>query len=72
MKCRYASLYAANLIQKLRDDGIYMRPLGNVIYVMCGPCTSPQVCSNILEKIYTRLKDLSEAKIEPLAQTNLV
>nr|GLL36163.1 bifunctional dethiobiotin synthetase/7,8-diamino-pelargonic acid aminotransferase, mitochondrial [Ipomoea trifida] len=68
----YASLYAANLIQKLRDDGIYMRPLGNVIYVMCGPCTSPQVCSNILEKIYTRLKDLSEAKTEPLAQTNLV
>nr|GME13234.1 bifunctional dethiobiotin synthetase/7,8-diamino-pelargonic acid aminotransferase, mitochondrial [Ipomoea batatas] len=38
----YASLYAANLIQKLRGDGIYMRPLGNVIYVMCGPCTSPQ------------------------------
>lgn len=56
--CRYASLYARSLLQKLREDGIYMRPLGNVIYLMCGPCTSPQSCSNLLNKVYTRLEEL--------------
>ncbi|XP_055823033.1 bifunctional dethiobiotin synthetase/7,8-diamino-pelargonic acid aminotransferase, mitochondrial [Solanum dulcamara] len=54
----YASLYARSLLQKLREDGIYMRPLGNVIYLMCGPCTSPQSCSNLLNKVYTRLEEL--------------
>lgn len=54
----YASLYARSLLQKLREDGIYMRPLGNVIYLMCGPCTSPQSCSILLNKVYTRLEEL--------------
>ncbi|KAG5593944.1 hypothetical protein H5410_035176 [Solanum commersonii] len=54
----YASLYARSLLQKLREDGIYMRPLGNVIYLMCGPCTSPQSCSNLLNKVYSRLEEL--------------
>ncbi|CAN4084271.1 unnamed protein product [Withania somnifera] len=54
----YASLYARSLLQKLRADGIYMRPLGNVIYLMCGPCTSPQSCSDLLNKVYTRLEEL--------------
>ncbi|OIS97356.1 PREDICTED: bifunctional dethiobiotin synthetase/7,8-diamino-pelargonic acid aminotransferase, mitochondrial [Nicotiana attenuata] len=54
----YASLYARSLIQKLREDGIYMRPLGNVIYLMCGPCTSPESCSNLLNKVYRRLEEL--------------
>ncbi|CAN4106517.1 unnamed protein product [Withania somnifera] len=47
----YASLYATSLLQKLREDGIFMRPLGNVIYLMCGPCTSPESCSNLLNKV---------------------
>ncbi|KAK6783709.1 hypothetical protein RDI58_017163 [Solanum bulbocastanum] len=54
----YASLYARSLLQKLREDGIYMRSLGNVIYLMCGPCTSPQSCSNLLNKVYSRLEEL--------------
>ncbi|ONK70535.1 uncharacterized protein A4U43_C05F34720 [Asparagus officinalis] len=54
----YASLYARSLIQKLRDDGVYMRPLGNVIYLMCGPCTSPHFCNQQLNKVYERICEL--------------
>ncbi|GMN52124.1 hypothetical protein TIFTF001_021281 [Ficus carica] len=46
----YASTYARSLLKKLREDGIYMRPLGNVIYLMCGPCTSSEVCFQVLTK----------------------
>lgn len=56
----YASVYASSLVQKLREDGIYMRPLGNVIYLMCGPCTSPQTCHHILEKLYRRLEEFGQ------------
>ncbi|KAL6977691.1 Bifunctional dethiobiotin synthetase/7,8-diamino-pelargonic acid aminotransferase, mitochondrial [Sarracenia purpurea var. burkii] len=57
----YASLYASSLLRSLREDGIYMRPLGNVIYLMCGPCTSPQICRQLLEKLYRRLEEFSQA-----------
>lgn len=58
----YASLYARSLVLKLRDDGIYMRPLGNVIYLMCGPCTSPLVCAQQLNKVYQRICELNECQ----------
>ncbi|XP_027176502.1 bifunctional dethiobiotin synthetase/7,8-diamino-pelargonic acid aminotransferase, mitochondrial [Coffea eugenioides] len=58
----YASLYATSLLKKIREDGIYTRPLGNVIYLMCGPCTSPQVCSQIMNKLIRRLDEFSEVK----------
>ncbi|XP_052200425.1 bifunctional dethiobiotin synthetase/7,8-diamino-pelargonic acid aminotransferase, mitochondrial [Diospyros lotus] len=58
----YGSLYARSLILNLREDGIYMRPLGNVIYLMCGPCTSPQICKQLLKKLYRRLEEFSQAK----------
>ncbi|XP_059637217.1 bifunctional dethiobiotin synthetase/7,8-diamino-pelargonic acid aminotransferase, mitochondrial [Cornus florida] len=58
----YGSLYANSLIQNLRQDGIYMRPLGNVIYLMCGPCTSPQICTQLLEKLHTGLNEFSQAQ----------
>lgn len=53
----YGSLYARSLLLKLRDDGVYLRPLGNVIYLMCGPCTSPETCSQLLIKLYRRLEE---------------
>ncbi|XP_043709582.1 bifunctional dethiobiotin synthetase/7,8-diamino-pelargonic acid aminotransferase, mitochondrial isoform X2 [Telopea speciosissima] len=58
----YASLYASSLVQTLREDGVYMRPLGNVIYLMCGPCTSPHVCDELLSKLYGRLHQFSQRK----------
>ncbi|XP_038878691.1 bifunctional dethiobiotin synthetase/7,8-diamino-pelargonic acid aminotransferase, mitochondrial [Benincasa hispida] len=53
----YASLYSRSLLLKLREDGIYMRPLGNVIYLMCGPCTKPDRCSQLLIKLLSRLDE---------------
>ncbi|GJN36790.1 hypothetical protein PR202_gb25686 [Eleusine coracana subsp. coracana] len=52
----YASLYARSLIEQLRkDDDIYVRPLGNVIYLMCGPCTARDSCTQQLSKLHCRL-----------------
>ncbi|XP_076919240.1 bifunctional dethiobiotin synthetase/7,8-diamino-pelargonic acid aminotransferase, mitochondrial-like [Bidens hawaiensis] len=59
----YVSLCSTSLLLKLREDGIYMRPLGNVIYMMCGPCTSDRVCLQMLEKLYTRLDEFKQEKI---------
>nr|CAB3482573.1 unnamed protein product [Digitaria exilis] len=56
----YASLYASSLVQQLRkEDDIYVRPLGNVIYLMCGPCTARDSCSRQLFKVHRRLCDLN-------------
>ncbi|CAL5007268.1 unnamed protein product [Urochloa decumbens] len=56
----YASLYASSLVQQLRrEDDIYVRPLGNVIYLMCGPCTPRDSCSRQLHKVLNRLCDLN-------------
>ncbi|GFQ01905.1 bifunctional dethiobiotin synthetase/7 8-diamino-pelargonic acid aminotransferase mitochondrial [Phtheirospermum japonicum] len=56
----YASTYASSIVKKLREDGLYMRPLGNVIYVMCGPCTFPDTCRRLLEKVYARIQDFDQ------------
>eukprot|EP00257_Ricinus_communis_P019961 XP_015579090.1 bifunctional dethiobiotin synthetase/7,8-diamino-pelargonic acid aminotransferase, mitochondrial isoform X2 [Ricinus communis] len=58
----YASLYSRSLILKLREDGVYMRPLGNVIYLMCGPCTPPETCSQLLIKLHKRLEEFEQVK----------
>ncbi|EYU42431.1 hypothetical protein MIMGU_mgv1a0184291mg, partial [Erythranthe guttata] len=59
----YASTYATSLVEKLREDGIYMRPLGNVIYLMCGPCTSPDICRVLLEKVYARIQEFGRQDV---------
>ncbi|KAG8367701.1 hypothetical protein BUALT_Bualt16G0100400 [Buddleja alternifolia] len=58
----YGSTYASSLLKKLCEDGIYMRPLGNVIYLMCGPCTSPGVCLTILQKVYSRIQEFGQTE----------
>ncbi|KAL0652617.1 hypothetical protein Bca4012_095308 [Brassica carinata] len=58
---RYASLYAKSLLQMLWEDGIFMRPLGNVVYLMCGPCTSPEICRELMSKLYIRFGELNRA-----------
>ncbi|PKU71047.1 bifunctional dethiobiotin synthetase/7,8-diamino-pelargonic acid aminotransferase, mitochondrial isoform X1 [Dendrobium catenatum] len=60
----YASLQASSLVQQLREDGIFMRPLGNVIYLMCGPCTSQHFCSQQLIKVHQRISKFSEAWVK--------
>ncbi|KAE8676619.1 Bifunctional dethiobiotin synthetase/7,8-diamino-pelargonic acid aminotransferase [Hibiscus syriacus] len=46
----------------LREDDIYCRPLGNVIYVMSGPCTSPEFCTQQLLKLHTKLEEFTQVK----------
>ncbi|KAM2039774.1 hypothetical protein ACFX1T_013182 [Malus domestica] len=58
----YGSLYASSLLKKLREDGVYMRALGHVIYLMGGPCTSPKVCKLVLVKVCRRLEELSQTE----------
>ncbi|KAF5456289.1 hypothetical protein F2P56_025788 [Juglans regia] len=58
----YASLFASSLVQILREDGVWTRPLGNVIYLMCGPCTSPEICSHLLVKLYKGLEQFYQIK----------
>ncbi|KAI3958419.1 hypothetical protein MKW98_011107 [Papaver atlanticum] len=62
----YASTYAISLVRSLREDGIYMRPLGNVIYLMCGPCTSPLICIQLLNKLYRGLQEFNQSKTEKM------
>ncbi|KAG7021738.1 Bifunctional dethiobiotin synthetase/7,8-diamino-pelargonic acid aminotransferase, mitochondrial, partial [Cucurbita argyrosperma subsp. argyrosperma] len=62
----YASQYSRSLLLKLREDGIYMRPLGNVIYLMCGPCTKPDICSQLLIKLRSRLDEFISESAESL------
>lgn len=51
--------YHASVTQELLDSlltqGIYTRPLGNVIYLMCSPCTEFQVCDQLLDKLLENL-----------------
>ncbi|CAI0555883.1 unnamed protein product [Linum tenue] len=56
----YASTYTRGLIMKLREDGVYMRPLGNVIYLMCTPLTLPSTCRGLLVKLLRRLQQFGE------------
>ncbi|XP_064987850.1 bifunctional dethiobiotin synthetase/7,8-diamino-pelargonic acid aminotransferase, mitochondrial-like isoform X2 [Musa acuminata AAA Group] len=58
----YASLYTSSLVQQLRADGLYIRPLGNVIYLMCSPCTLPHFCSQQLCKLHQRIYEFSKRR----------
>ncbi len=55
LMCRYASVLSKGLVEGLRHDGIYVRPLGNVVYLMCGPLTNPESCSTLLQKLHAQL-----------------
>ncbi|EFJ25518.1 hypothetical protein SELMODRAFT_413615 [Selaginella moellendorffii] len=48
----YSSLLSSGVVKELRQElGIYTRPLGNVVYFMCGPLTKPSVCSSLLRRM---------------------
>ena len=47
----YHSDATKNLVLTLRERGIYVRPLGNVLYIMASQVTNKQTCSSMLETI---------------------
>ena len=53
----YTSNAAAGVIARLGRRGIYCRPLGNVLYVMCSPFTTKQTCYRLLCDVKASLQE---------------
>ena len=62
----YNSSITQNLVLTLRERGIYVRPLGNVLYIMGSQTTTRETCSYMLEIIKNTLIQEFE-----LSKTNL-
>ncbi|MCO5563043.1 hypothetical protein L7F22_016679 [Adiantum nelumboides] len=58
----YTSMLSGSIVQALKERGIYNRPLGNVLYFMCGPMTPPPVCAKLLLQLSHQLYDFVEKK----------
>lgn len=52
----YASNAAAAVVARLRAAGVYGRPLGDVVYLMVTPMTSPAQCDALLGKLAAALE----------------
>lgn len=59
----YAAEGADKVVGRLRDMDVFVRPLGNIIYVMCAPITSEAVCENIMRKLFTALLRTETAEV---------
>jgi dethiobiotin synthetase/adenosylmethionine--8-amino-7-oxononanoate aminotransferase len=51
----YASNAAAAVVRRLRQVGVFGRPLGDVVYLMVTPMTERQQCADLLGKLATAL-----------------
>ena len=47
------------IVKKLFKEGVYARPLGNVVYVMVSPLTSKETCSKLCETLASAIKSVS-------------
>jgi dethiobiotin synthetase/adenosylmethionine--8-amino-7-oxononanoate aminotransferase len=48
------------MAQRLRSQGVYVRPLGNVLYIMASPVTSPDECKRLCTLVHDTLHDFGE------------
>jgi dethiobiotin synthetase/adenosylmethionine--8-amino-7-oxononanoate aminotransferase len=48
------------IVQSLRQDGVFARPLGNVIYIMVSPLTSREECVRLTDLLYKTIKAFGE------------
>ena len=51
----YASTEAKSVVQWLRRNGVYARPLGNVVYFMVTPTTAPTQSQELLQVLQRAL-----------------
>ena len=51
----YSSSAAREVTRHLQSSGVYTRPLGNVVYLMCSPFTAPEVCERMLGELISCL-----------------
>ena len=47
----YASGEAKAVVMQLRQQGVFARPLGNVVYLMVTPTTSSATCLRLLQQL---------------------
>lgn len=52
----YGSTASASVVKSLRSQGIFARPLGNVVYLMAAPTTTKSECRKLLAKLMSALK----------------
>eukprot|EP00178_Gracilaria_changii_P000994 TRINITY_DN1135_c0_g1_i1.p1 TRINITY_DN1135_c0_g1~~TRINITY_DN1135_c0_g1_i1.p1 ORF type:complete len:760 (-),score=101.80 TRINITY_DN1135_c0_g1_i1:3257-5536(-) len=52
----YSATGAVDISRRLRDEGVFTRPLGNVIYMMCTPLSTRKQCEE-LTKRFLRVLD---------------
>eukprot|EP00963_Diacronema_lutheri_P011885 scaffold1501_cov352-Pavlova_lutheri.AAC.28 len=51
----YGSTASASIVKSLRSQGIFARPLGNVVYLMATPTTTKAGCRKLLAKLMSAL-----------------
>eukprot|EP00871_Galdieria_phlegrea_P004543 jgi/Galph1/508/GphlegSOOS_G5205.1 len=59
----YHALITQSLLDRLLQDGIYTRPLGNVLYILCSPFTKKEVCDELIEILMSALSLTSEGLV---------
>lgn len=53
----YAATAAKSLVERLKSEDIFVRPLGNTIYAMCHPLTEKSYCDEVLGRIFRILTE---------------
>lgn len=56
----YAAVGSKEVVKRLAEYGIFARPLGNVVYMMCTPLSSQEVCQDLsgtLVKVLESMED---------------
>lgn len=51
----YLSSQARRVTEKLRTEGVFARPLGNVVYLMGSPMSSRERCADLLRQLIKQL-----------------
>mmetsp|Transcript_34023 Transcript_34023/g.55120 ORF Transcript_34023/g.55120 Transcript_34023/m.55120 type:complete len:831 (+) Transcript_34023:36-2528(+) len=52
----YLSNNSQHVVTALRSQGVFVRPLGNVVYIMCSPLCSAEECGRVLDKLVQALR----------------
>lgn len=54
-----ASSRTVPIVQNLRNEGIYARPLGNVVYIMVSPLTSSDECARLASNLHKHIENFN-------------
>ncbi|KAJ8905704.1 hypothetical protein NDN08_002209 [Rhodosorus marinus] len=63
----YTATGSVAVTQALREKGIYARPLGNTVYLMCSPVTEVQKCDELISELKQTLSHVLEVREPAIA-----